>query len=167
MAGRPLPLSVEDGMDSTDFVGTPQRRVLLALLALLALTTGFVLAGCTTHPAASPSRRSSAPILAAVKVQNQSRDRIHVYLIAPRGEWLLGRVEPLQTAWLSLPVGASAVRGGWNTLAIVPGTSRSLQPSRELRSVLSMRQPIGALMTQNWVFTGSQLVGLPQPHRRR
>src|SRR5215212_1625462 len=101
MAGRPIPLSVEDGMNTMDIVGTLQRR------ALLALTAGLLTA-CATHPAGSPSRRSSAPIFATVKVQNQSRDRIHVYLIAPRGEWLLGRVDPLQTAWLSLPVGSSA-----------------------------------------------------------
>jgi hypothetical protein len=147
-------------MDTMDMVGTLQRR------ALVALTAGFLLTGCATHPAGSSARRSAAPTFATVKVQNQSRDRIHVYLIAPRGEWLLGRVEPLQTVWLSLPVGSSAARGGWNSLAVVAGWSRSLQPTREFGSVLSVRQPIGALMTQNWVFTGSQLVPMPQGRRR-
>jgi hypothetical protein len=135
--------------------------------ARLTLTAGLLLAGCATHPAGSSAQRRSAPIFATVKVQNQSRDRIHVYLLAPRGEWLLGRVDPLQTAWLSLPVGSSAARRGWNSLAVIAGRPRSLQPSREFGAVLSMRQPIGALMTQNWVFAGGQLVGLPQPRHRR
>jgi hypothetical protein len=141
-------------------MNTPQRR------SLLALTAGLFLAGCATQPAGSPVRHSSAPVMAAVKVQNQSRGRVYVYLISPRGEWLLGRVEPLQTASLALPVRSLTARGGFNSLAIVPGDSRSLQPTREIGAVLSMRQPIGALMTQSWVFTGGQIVGLPQPHRR-
>jgi len=65
-----------------------------------------------------------------------------------------------------LPVRSLTTRGGFNSLAIVPGDSRSLQPTREFGVVLSMRQPIGSLLTQSWVFTGAQVVGMPQPRRR-
>ncbi len=87
--GRP-PISLstpEDGMD------TLQRRTLIPVFV------GLFLAGCTAHATGRATQRDPAPARAAIEVHNQGRDRIDVYLISNgKGEWLLGRVDPLETA---------------------------------------------------------------------
>lgn len=150
-------------------MATPRMRVLAALLTVLALD------GCAgrvapRHPLVGVAARR------AVRVDNESRDRIDVYLVAETREWYLGRLAPGATAWLALPTRAEAGRAGMRRLAIIVGAPRSLRPSREAHAVTTLKQPIHVLLAQRWVFAQGQLTGLrlqgsgarrPRPPRAR
>jgi hypothetical protein len=101
----------------------------------------------------------------SIEISNQTRERIDLYLISETQERLIGRVEPLARARLPLPRGVEPAAAGMIRLAVVAGATYVLSPSRDARAVLSMKQPIAALATQEWVFTAGQLMPLERPAR--
>jgi hypothetical protein len=123
----------------------------LALATLVALT-----AAC----ASAPHRRAAATP-ATVEVSNQSAQRIDVYLVTETQDRLLGRVEPLARARLPLPDGVPDA--GLIRLAVIPGATYTVSASSDARAVLSLKQPLGALTTQEWIFVSGQLMPLAKP----
>src|SRR5699024_2849156 len=98
-----------------------------------------------------------------ITFRNSGRDRIQVYLIGERENWLLGRLEPLQTARLRLPESSFVVTGEAVVLAVLPGWSRSLEPRADHRATMSIAERGTELAGEEWLFVNGQLQG---PRRR-
>ena len=123
----------------------------LALATFVTLT-----AACASTPHPRP-----AAMPATVEFSNQSAQRIDVYLVTETQERLLGRVEALTRARLPLPDGVPDA--GLMRLAVIRGATYTVSASTDARAVLSLKQPLGALTTQEWIFVGGQLMPLAKP----
>jgi hypothetical protein len=138
-----------------------RTRALAALLGVVSL------GACATRSAgpATPSTAAAAarPVIVA---ENEGRDWLDVYVLHELGEWYLGRLAPGARATLPLP---AALRGDVSPtvrLAVLPGAARTTHPSRDPRTVVSIAQPVSAVLGQRWTFVQGQLTGLrghPQP----
>lgn len=125
------------------------------------LTAGILLASCAQHRIASMNDPSSAE---TITFHNSGRERIQVYLVGQKDDWLLGRLEPMETAHLRLPEASAAPTDEAMALAIVPGWSRSLAPRSDRRATLSILEYRHALPGEEWSFVNGQLQG---PRQRR
>ena len=116
--------------------------------------------------ACAPQHRAPAapqPQAGTITFRNSGRDRIQVYLIGERENWLLGRLDPLETARLRLPAGSFAVTAEAVVLAVLPGWSRSLEPRADRRATMSIAERGTELAGEEWLFVNGQLQG---PRRR-
>ena len=143
---------------------TLRSRARVSSFAILAL------GACTAHTSAPRARSDEAAPVAgralSIRFLNESRDRIHVYLVGERREWLLGRVEPGTVAWLALPTKSMTGEGGRLRLAVLAASGPSLQAGRDPRAVQSMVQPATAILEREWSFAQGQLFSLlPQARR--
>jgi hypothetical protein len=137
---------------------SPARVSLLAILALGA---------CTSRTIARAGPEEAAPVRGVgLRFLNEGRDRVHVYLVGERREWLLGRVEPGTTAWLAMPLHSMRGEAGRLRLAVLAGAPPTLQAGRDPRAVQSMVQPATALLEREWSFAQGQLVSLGPRQRR-
>ena len=125
---------------------------------LLVTLASLILAACTPRV-----RPATAPVVTAVHFANQSRERVDVYLVTPEREWHLGRVESLQARWLALPGEWLSAAAGTARLAVIPAAAISLRPSRERGVVISILQPVGDLLGQQWMYVGGQLSSQRRP----
>jgi hypothetical protein len=134
--------------------------------AALALLGALALGGCARHAAVDPADGAIALPTArpTVIAENGGGEWLDVYLLHERGELYLGRLAPGARTELPLSV---ALRGGvvgMVRLAVLPGAARTTQPSRDPRTVVSMAQPVLAVMGQRWTFAQGQLTGrVPHP----
>ena len=129
----------------------------LASLALLATDS---LARSATGAASRAALDDRAPAINApvrIRFENESRERVHVYLVSETTDWLLGPVEPGTHVWLALPRRALGGSGGPMRLVALAGTRVTLQASRDPRAVMSLGQPTGELLEHRWVFAQGQL----------
>lgn len=135
------------------------------LRSAVTLSAALVIASCVQHNAA-PLQNDNTPTV-TITFRNQSRDRIQVYLVGEKEDWLLGRLEALETAHLSLPA-ASIAAAQSVVIAVIPDWSRSLQPRRDRRAVLSIKERTYNLAGEEWIFVDGQLQGplRAQSHRR-
>jgi hypothetical protein len=133
----------------------------LHMRAFGALLTALVLDGCASVTARSNARPSQAEVRSAIEVDNQSRDRIDVYVITQEREWHLGRLAPGAKARLAMRDRAETGAIGMIQLAIIASASRSLRPSRDARAIVSLKQPTTEVLGQRWVFAEGRLTGLP------
>jgi hypothetical protein len=101
----------------------------------------------------------------AIRFDNDGRDYVHVYLVAERRQWLLGRVEPGAIATLRIPAAALAMHSGPMQLAVIAGGRVTLQAARDARVQLTIAQPASHILSQQWRFAQGQLtsLGLPGP----
>ena len=134
-------------------MGVPTIRISL-------LAAGLLIASCTPHRGAAPTPAPSARI---ITFRNRSHERIQVYLVGQKENWLLGRLEGLETARLRLPESFSDASGEGVVLAVLPGWSRSLAPRADRRVALSITEPRGDVAGEEWIFVNGQLLG---PGRR-
>ena len=81
-----------------------------------------------------------------------------VYLIGEADNWLLGRLEPLETARLRLPESFVAT-GEVVVLAVLPGWAGSLAPRADDRVALSITEHGGDLPGDEWFFVNGQPQG--------
>jgi len=125
--------------------------------ARVALLFGCFLVGCATRTDTRPAQLHSAPASPTFVFRNMSRDRIAIYLVEDTRESLLGRLDPLQSARLPLPDRVFIGRGEMIRLAIMANGSTSLQPSREVGAIISMRHRGSSLVGQSWAFQAGQL----------
>jgi hypothetical protein len=134
-------------------------------LAAVALFGALSLVGCAARSRTAPA----SPIVAAeaaaaafrptVVAENAGGEWLDVYLVHERGEWYLGRVAPGAKVALSLPTNYRAQATGMVRLAVITGTARSIQASRDPRAVLTVPQPVGTVLGQRWTFAQGQLTG--------
>ncbi len=136
---------------------TRPSSMLGVLIGLVALG-GCMLGGCAGRTGAAASRPDVAAPL-AVHVDNRSRDYVDIYLIQGPREWHLGRLAPGATASLPLPELPPVGGAGLARLAVLAGTGRSLDASRDAR-VTSLEQPVAELSRLRWTFVQGQLQGL-------
>lgn len=143
---------------------TLPARTLVPVFAILAL------GACTTHTGARPARvDEAAPVRGrplSIRFANEGRERIHVYLVGERREWMLGRVEPGTVAWLAMPTKSLTGESARLRLAVLAGAAPSLQAGREPRAVQSMVQPASAILEREWSFAQGQLLSLWPGARR-
>jgi hypothetical protein len=94
-----------------------------------------------------------------IRFENSARERVDVYLIGAKREWLLGRVATGAIANLRLP--EEAIAEGWMVqLAVLPGERLTFAAARDPRAVLTVAQPAAAILSQRWTFSQGDLKSL-------
>lgn len=139
---------------------TLPARAVVSLFAILALDA------CTARTSGA-RQEEVAPVRGrplSIRFMNESRERIHVYLVGERREWMLGRVEPGTVAWLALPTKSLTGEAGRLRLAVLAGAAPTLQAGREPRAVQSMIEPATAILAREWTFAQGQLLSLWPAH---
>ena len=137
-----------------------------------ALTVALVLAGCAGTASRATSRglapTDEHPL--AIRFDNAARDYVHVYLVGEKRQWFLGRVEIGARATLRIPDDALADAAPMR-LAVLEGQNRTPRVADDSRAATTLRQPIGAILSQRWTFSqtaaNEQLTSLPLDHRLR
>jgi hypothetical protein len=148
-----------------DTMTTLRRRSLVSVAA--ALTATLTLGGCVSAPSrlAVDDPASAEALPATFRFDNEAHDYVHVYLITPQREWLLGRVEPGARATLRLPDVAVAEGAGSMRLAVLVGENVTQQAGANARAVISIPEPATMILLQRWTFSNAlaqgQLTPLP------
>ena len=135
---------------------TPSRR---AFVSLAVLTLTLAAGACVR------ARPMSAPVIEAVTVRfdNLSRERVHVYLIGLKRDWMLGRVEPGAVSSLRIPDPALAEGESFVRLAVIAGARATLTPSRHPGAKVTLAQPVSGIMAQQWRFSHGELIASSPP----
>jgi hypothetical protein len=121
-----------------------------------ALAAVILIASCAQHQPSSPQPSTPAR---TITFHNHGRDRIQVYLVGEKENWLLGRLEPMESARLRLPESVSDQTREAMVLAVLPGWSRNLAPSRDRHAALSMTEVGMNLPDEEWSFVNDQVLG--------
>jgi hypothetical protein len=124
--------------------------------SMASLAASVLIASCASYrrPAMSEATRTETIIF-----QNRSPDRIQIYLIGEKQDWLLGRLDPLETARLRLPASAWEESREAVVLAVLPGWTKSLAPRSDRRATLSIAEIASNLPGGHWSFANGQLQG--------
>ena len=114
--------------------------------------------------ASAPPAHSAAISIDAlpltIRFDNFARDRVDVYLIGAKREWLLGRVEPGATGSLRIPEEALAKGSMYVRLAVIAGEPLTFEAARNPRARLTIAQPASAILSQQWRFSQGELTSL-------
>ena len=114
----------------------------------------------------APSRSVPDPLMSAyaglltIRFENTARERVDVYLIGEKREWVLGRVEPGAIASLRIPEEALAKGSTFVRLAVLEGEPLTLAAERNPRARLTIAQPASAILSQRWSFSEGELTSL-------
>ena len=120
------------------------------------LASCLLTASCI-HPGAE---RSGQPEPGpTITFHNQDRDRVQVYLVGEKQDWLIGRLEALETAHLPLPELGFAATTQPVALVVVPGWTRNLRPRQDPHATVSIDESSDNLPGEEWIFVNSQLQG--------
>jgi ABC-type uncharacterized transport system auxiliary subunit len=149
-----------------DTMTTLRRRSLVSSAA--AVTLALTLGGCVSAPSRlvvdDPAPAEGLPT--AFRFDNEAQDYVHVYLITPQREWLLGRVEAGARATLRLPDAAVAEGAGSVRLAVLVGERVTQQAAASARAVISIPEAATTILSQRWTFSNAlaqgQLTPLPR-----
>lgn len=128
-------------------MSTTRMRALAALLGALSVDA------CAARTAVSSPR----PMLVA---ENGGREWLDVYLVHELGTWYLGRLAPGARGTLAIPARLPDGASPMVRLAVIAGAPRTMQPTRDPRAVVTLAQPVGAVLGQRWAFVQGQLTGL-------
>ena len=136
---------------------TSRRRAFGSIAATM--TISLALGACI---GASPSRelnarRSIDALPLTMRFDNYARDRVDVYLIGTKREWVLGRVEPGGIANLRIPEEALAKGSMYVRLAVIAGEPVTFAAARNPRAKLSVAQPAATILSQQWRFSQGDL----------
>ena len=139
---------------------TPCGRAFVSIAATIAIT--LALGACIHAPSrGTPDRLISTdtgPL--TIHFDNLARDRVDVYLIGAKREWLLGRVEPGAIASLQIPEGALDEGSEFVRLAVLAGERLTFQAARHPRAKLTVAQPASAILSQRWSFSQGELTSV-------
>ncbi|MEO5814635.1 MAG: hypothetical protein ABIT20_05085 [Gemmatimonadaceae bacterium] len=144
---------------------TPRIRSLVSLAAALVLAVAI--GGC----ASAPSREGLDGIAPAdglartVRFDNEARDYVHVYLIAARQEWWLGRVAPGARATLRIPEAALDENAGLLRLAVLTGDRVTMRAAADDRAATVIERPAAEVLSQRWTFSTLTATGQLMPLR--
>jgi hypothetical protein len=137
--------------------------LLLRTPVSLALTTAvaLLLVGCgssrTMRTGPAGTTPASTRAVLDLRFDNEARDRVHVYLLGARREWLLGRVEPGAIATLRVPEAALVSEPGLLRLAVVIDERVTLRAEANPRAITTLAQPLGDLLTHRWRYQPGHL----------
>jgi hypothetical protein len=136
---------------------TLRRRALVSLFATLNLSISA--AGCVqTAARGGPSLRDDLP--PAIRFDNDTREHVHVYLVAEKREWVLGRVEAGAIALLRIPEESLAGDQTFVRLVVIAGDGITLQAARHVRAAPTLAQPVLDILSQRWRFSQGSLTSL-------
>lgn len=130
-------------------------RALVALLGVLSL------GGCAASRMEVEGAQPAPLVGGALRFDNEGRDRVDVYLVGETRSWRIGRLEPGQARWLAVPRDIPGSDLGRLQLVVLANATTSIDPMRDPRAVMTIRQPLGALAGQRWGFAHGQLKTLP------
>ena len=134
---------------------TPSRRTFVSIAATVIT---LALGACAS---ASPRPELGAPTSAdtrwlTIPFDNFARERVHVYLVSARRQWLLGRVEPGAVVSLRVP-DAALLEGSTNLrLVVLVGERATLDAARRAPAQM-VSQPASAILAQRWKFSRGEL----------
>ena len=136
---------------------TSARRAFVSIAATMAIT--LALGGCI-GASARPAHNAEISIDAlplTIRFDNVGRERVDVYLIGVKREWVLGRVEPGAIASLRIPEEALAKGSMYVRLAVIAGEPLTFAAARNPRARLTIAQPASAILSQEWRFSQGEL----------
>jgi hypothetical protein len=137
---------------------SPQR----AFVSTATLIGTLALGACVRAPSQSapePLTSTYAGLL-TIRFDNTAGERVDVYLIGEKREWLLGRVEPGATASLRIPEESLAEGSTFVRLAVLAGEPLTFAAARNPRARLTVAQPASAILSQQWSFSHGELTSL-------
>ena len=136
---------------------TSARRAFVSIAATMAIT--LALGGCI-GASARPVHNAGILIDALpliIRFDNTGRERVDVYLIGVKRQWVLGRVEPGAIASLRIPEEALAKGSMYVRLAVIAGEPLTFEAARNPRARLTIAQPASAILSQEWKFSQGEL----------
>jgi hypothetical protein len=98
--------------------------------------------------------------LLTIRFENTAGERVDVYLIGAKREWVLGRVEPGAIASLRIPDEALVEGSMFVRLAVLAGEPVTFEAARNPRVRLTIAQPASAILSQRWSFSHGELTSL-------
>ena len=137
------------------------RRAFVSIAATITMT--LPLGACVSASSRPVQDRPESTLadLLTIRFENVSRERVDVYLIGTKREWMLGRVAPGAVATLRLPDEAFAPGAMRVQLAVLAGERKTLAAARDPGAVFTITQPASALLSQRWTFSQGSLISLP------
>ena len=143
---------------------TSRRRAFVSIAVTMTIALGACI-GASPHPASNaPISIDALPL--TIRFDNTGSERVDVYLIGVKREWVLGRVEPGAVASLRLPEEVLAKGSMDVRLAVLADEPLTLEAARNPRARLSIAQPAAAILSQKWMFSQGELTPLPAAIRR-
>lgn len=140
---------------------THYRRAFVSIAAVMTMT--LALGACVSAASRPVSDRpiSRGATLLTIRFDNVSRERVDVYLIGTKREWMLGRVAPGGIVSLRLP--DEAFEGGsmMVRLAVIAGEPETFAAARDPRAVFTITEPASAFLSQRWQFSQGNLISVP------
>ena len=135
---------------------TSSRRAFVSIAATIAIT--LALGACVRAPWRSvPDLISTDAGPLTIRFDNLGVERVDVYLIGAKREWLLGRVEPGAIASLRIPEGAFTDGSKFVRLAVIANEPLTFQAARNPRARLTIALPPAAIISQRWSFSQGEL----------
>lgn len=139
---------------------TSCRRAFVSIAATMTIT--LALGACIgASPRPAPNARISIDALPlTIRFDNFGRERVDVYLIGAKREWLLGRVAPGGIASLRIPEEALAKGSMYVRLAVLAGEPVTFAAARNPRARLTVAEPASTILSQQWRFSQGELTSL-------
>ena len=138
---------------------TSRRRAFVSIAVTMTIALGACI-GASPRPAPNtPISIDALPL--TIRFDNTARERVDVYLIGAKREWVLGRVEPGAIASLRIPEEVLAKGSMYVRLAVLAGEPLTFEAARNPRARLSIAQPAAAILSQEWRFSQGELTPLP------
>ena len=138
---------------------TSSRRAFVSIAATIAIT--LALGACvraSSHTVSDPISTDAGPL--TIRFDNLGLERVDVYLIGGKREWVLGRVEPGAVASLRIPEGAFADGSKFLRLAVIANEPVTFQAARNPRAKLTIALPPAAIVSQQWNFSQGELTSV-------
>lgn len=139
---------------------TSPQRAFVSIVATIAIT--LALSACArAHP--EPDLISPEAGSLSIRFDNLGLERVDVYLIGAKHEWLLGRVEPGAIANLRIPEKAFTDGSKFVRVAVLTNEPVTYEAARNPRARLSIALPATQISSQRWSFSQGELTFVPQP----
>lgn len=139
---------------------TSPRRAFVSIAVTMTITLALsACIGASSRPE-SNARTSIDALPLTIRFDNFASERVDVYLIGTKREWLLGRVEPGGIANLRIPEEALAKGSMYVRLAVLAGEPVTFEAARNPRARLTIPQPASAILSQQWRFSQGELRSL-------
>lgn len=133
---------------------TVHARALVALLSIISL------GGCARSAVHADGAAGVNTPRESLRFVNEGRDRIDVYLAGETRTWRIGRLEPGQARWLTVPRDIPMGDLTRLQLVVLANAALSVDPRRDSRAVTTIKQPVGELAGARWAFWRGQLTSL-------
>lgn len=138
---------------------TPSTRSAVSFVTVFILPAAVALGACArgAAPATWDGPATTADERFSIRFENEAQTYVDVYYIDEKREWWLGRVAPGALTSLTVPGAAISTTTGYVRLGILAGAQRTLHALRDPHTTLTIAQPVGALMAQEWAYRQTPL----------